>query len=180
MVALPADSDKVYTPNMGSNTVSELDIATGKLLRKITTEQIPEAITINKEGNELWVGSNKEGFVSVYDLIENKRIKQWSGYGFPYRILLTEDQNFAVVPDFKKDTLDIIDVQTKRKVNTVSFDRKSVPKGVIFHPNDRTLFMSAYGKDKVIAVDITSGQKLFTLPTGDGPDGIGYSSIVLN
>jgi len=30
-------------------------------------------------------------------------------------------------------------------------------------------------KNKVLVIDIVSGKKLFELPTGNGPDGIGYS-----
>ena len=180
MVALPEASDKVYTPNMGSDTVSEMDINTGKLVRKIPTDKEPEAITINKQGTELWVGSNKKGYVTIYDLASNRKIKQWHGYNFPYRILLTEDQTLAVIPDVKNDTLDIIDVSSKQKRFTVTLARNTMPKGVVFYPNDRTLFLSAYGKDRVIAIDIETGKKLFELPAGDGPDGIGYSPIVFN
>ena len=35
MVALPASSERLYSANMGSNSVSELDIQSGKLLRKL-------------------------------------------------------------------------------------------------------------------------------------------------
>jgi len=179
MVALPESSERVYTTNMHSNTVSELDIQSGALLRKISTPDTPEAITINKDGSELWVGSNHDGLVTVFDLINGGIIKQWKGYSFPYRVLLTRDEQFAVIPDFKNNTLDIIDVVNKKKLHQIDFGWRTVPNGVVFHPNDRTLFMTSYGKDKVIVIDIPSGETLFELPTGDGPDGIGYSSLVL-
>ncbi|WP_234004761.1 hypothetical protein [Pseudoalteromonas sp. T1lg24] len=41
------------------------------------------------------------------------------------------------------------------------------------------LFLSAYSKNKLLAIDIPSGKTLFELPTGNGPDGISYSPIVL-
>ena len=179
MVALPESSERVYTTNMDSNTVSELDIQSGALLRRITTPNIPEAITVNKDGTELWVGSNDDGLVTVFDLANGGIIKQWKGFSFPYRVLLTRDEQFAVIPDFKNNTLDIIDVKNKKKLHQIDFGWRTVPNGVVYHPNDRTLFMSAYGKDKVIVVDIPSGETLFELPTGDGPDGIGYSPLVL-
>jgi len=180
MVALPESSMRVYAPNMSSDTVSELDIYSGKVMRQIATEETPEAITVNKKGTELWVGSNKDGYVTVYDLVSNKQIKQWRGYGFPYRILLTDDQKLAVIPDFKNDTLDVIDTSSQKRLHTVYFAQNTVPKGVAFYPDDRTLFMSAFGKDKVFVLDINNGEKLLELPTGSGPDGIGYSSLELN
>ncbi|WP_440055248.1 YncE family protein [Pseudoalteromonas sp. T1lg65] len=179
MVALPESSERVYTTNMSSNTVSELDVKSGTLLRKISTPKVPEAITINKKGSELWVGSNKGGLLTVFDLKQNSVIKQWEGFNFPYRVLLTRDEQFAVVPDYKNNTLDMIDVTKKEKLHQMQFSRGTGPKGVAFHPDDRTLFMSAYKKNKVLVIDILSGKTLFELPTGDGPDGIGYSPLVL-
>jgi len=179
MVALPESSERVYTTNMDSNTVSELDIKTGALLRKIATPNIPEAITVNQSGTELWVGSNEDGLVSVFDLMNGGLIKQFKGFSFPYRVLLTQDEKFAVIPDFKNNTLDIIDVKNKKKLHQVKFGWRTIPNGVVYHPNDRTLFMTSYGKDKVVVIDIPSGKTLFELPTGDGPDGIGYSPLVL-
>jgi len=179
MVAMPDSSERVYTTNMDSNTVSELDVETGALLRKISTPNTPEAITVNKDGTELWVGSNDDGFVSIYSLVNSRLIKQFKGFSFPYRVLLTQDEKFAVIPDYKGNTLDIFDVKNKKKLHQIKFGFRTIPNGVVYHPNDRTLFMSAYGKDKVIVIDIPSGEILFKLPTGDGPDGIGYSAVVL-
>ncbi|MEI4551206.1 YncE family protein [Pseudoalteromonas spongiae] len=178
MVALAHFNNRVYTPNMHDDTVSEMDINTGKLLRTIATPETPEAITINKSGTELWVGSNKDGFVTVFDLTTEKVIKQWRGFKFPYRILLTKDEKYAVVPDYKNNTLTIFDAVNKTQLHQITFDNIG-PKGVAFHPNDRTLFLSAYSKNKLLAIDIPSGKTLFELPTGNGPDGIGYSPIVL-
>lgn len=179
MLALPESSERVYTTNMHGNTVSELDVKTGALLQKIAMPKTPEAITVSKDGTELWVGSNDDGLLTVFDLNNSAMIKQWGGFRFPYRILLTDDQQLAVVPDYRKSTLDIIDVKRKDKLRSLAFENDTGPKGVVFHPDDRTLFLSAYGKNKVLAIDITTGDVLFELPTGRGPDGIGYSPLVL-
>lgn len=178
MVALSHANNRVYTPNMHDDTVSEMDINSGKLSRTIATPETPEAITINKSGSELWVGSNKDGLVTVFDLTTDNIIKQWQGFKFPYRILLTKDEKYAVIPDYKNNTLTIFDAENEIQLNQITFDSIG-PKGVAFHPNDRTLFLSAYSKNKVLAIDIPSGKTLFELPTGNGPDGIGYSPIVL-
>jgi DNA-binding beta-propeller fold protein YncE len=178
MVALPALSERVYTTNMGSHSVSEMDIQSGKLLRKIATHNVPEAITVNKSGTELWVGSNEDGLVTLYDLANGEPINQWKGFSFPYRILLTSDEHYAVIPDYRNDTLDILDRVNQKKLHQIKFERGTTPKGVYFHPDDRTLFMSAYGKDKIIVVDILSGKVLFELPAGGGPDGIAFSTNI--
>ncbi|WP_157575820.1 MULTISPECIES: hypothetical protein [unclassified Pseudoalteromonas] len=51
---------------------------------------------------------------------------------------------------------------------------------MVFHPNDRILFMTSYGKDKVIVIDIPSGKTLFELPTGDGYDRVFTFGFTIN
>ena len=182
MVALTGSTDKVYTTNMQSNSVSELSISEGKLLRQIPMPETPEAITINASGNELWVGSNKDGLVTVFNTAAGKRVKQvkqWTDYTFPYRVLLSQDEKYAVIPDFRQNTLDIIENATKKRLKRIQFPEKTTPNGVIFAPDQRTLFMSAYDQNKVYVIDLPSGKVKFELPAGDGPDGIGYSPFTL-
>jgi DNA-binding beta-propeller fold protein YncE len=179
MVALPADSSVVYTTNMRDNTVSQLDVKSAKLLKLMPMEGTPEAITVNQGNTELWVGSNKDGLVSVYDVSSNQLIKQWDDYTWPYRVLLNQAENYVLVPDLRRHKLDIYHAQTKKRMRTVQFKQGDGPKGVIFHPDDETAFLSLYEQDKVVAIDIPSGDILFELPTGDGPDGIGYSPFVI-
>jgi DNA-binding beta-propeller fold protein YncE len=180
MVALPSGSRVVYTTNMRDNTVSQMDISSAKLIKLIPMEGTPEAITVNKNNTELWVGSNKDGLVSVYDIASNALVKQWEDYTWPYRVLLNQAEDYALVPDLRRHKLDIYHAQTKSRIKTVQFKQGDGPKGVTFHPNDKTAFLSLYGQDKVLAIDIPSGEVLFELPTGDGPDGIGYSPYVLS
>ena len=180
MVALPADSSVVYTTNMRDNTVSQLDVESAKLLKLMPMEGTPEAITVNQANTELWVGSNRDGLVSVYDIASNKLIKQWNDYTWPYRVLLNRTENYALVPDLRRHKLDIYNAQTKKRINAIQLKQGDGPKGVIFHPDDKTAFLSLYEQDKVIAIDVPSGEILFELPTGDGPDGIGYSPFVID
>lgn len=179
MVAVADESDVIYTTNMGSNSVSVLSVELNKLIRTIDMPVTPEAVTVNKTGTELWVGSNKKGLVTVFNLENDTQIAQFDGYTFPYRILLTQDQQYAVVPDYRQSTLDIFDANNKKRLKRIQFDSSFGPKGVYFHPNDRTLFLSLYEQDKVLAIDIPSGEIQFELPTGDGPDGIGFSKFIL-
>lgn len=179
MVAMPENSKFIYTTNMGDNSVSQLRVTKEKLVKTMKMPDTPEAVTVNRSGSELWVGSNKDGLISIFDTSSDKMLKQWSGFRFPYRILLTQDEKYAVVPDYRQNTLDVFEVKTKQKLKRIQLGDGFGPKGVTFHPNDRTLFLSSYSQDKVAVIQIPSGELLFTLPTGNGPDGIGFSPFRL-
>lgn len=179
MVAMPASTKTLYTSNMYDHSVSQIDIVSGQVIRQWAMHKIPEAIAVDQAGTQLWVGSNHSGFVSLYDIASHREIAQFSGFEFPYRIVLSQDEKLAVIPDYQADTLDVIDVQTRKRLNKIQFAADTGPKGVIFHPAGQRLFQSAYMLDKVLVVDVETGRVLYTLPTGDGPDGIGYSALAL-
>ncbi|MBT0586941.1 YncE family protein [Alteromonas oceanisediminis] len=174
MVALPASGDVIYTTNMSSNSVSVLNVGDEKLSHKLAMPTTPEAITVDARNSTLWVGSNKDGWLSVYNVHSEALVKQWKDYLWPYRILYSPDETVVVVPDLRQNTLDIINVDGFERLHRMVLPDGSAPKGVTFHPNGDILFLSLYDANKVAVIDIRSAKILFTLPTGDGPDGLGY------
>ena len=71
MVAVTGDGKRAWTGDIGSNTVSELDISSGAYVRSINVPAQPEAINVTPDGREVWVGSNSTGKVSVVDPASN-------------------------------------------------------------------------------------------------------------
>ena len=54
-------------------------------------------------------------------------------------------------------------------LHQIVFEKGTGPKGVVFHPDDPTLFLSAYEKKKVIVIDIGSVKTLLNCPQGMDP-----------
>jgi len=179
MVALSADGKHAYTSNMGSDTVSIIDIAEGEFLRAISVPDRPEAITTNAVGDEIWVGSNDEGKVSVVDAATGEIKNQWSGFDWPYRILLTEDERFVVMPDLNRNTLRFFDNASRTELGEMDFPGAR-PEGVAYYSDDRTLFLALAGTDEVVAIDVETRSILGRYQTGSAPDGVGYSPLVLS
>jgi len=55
MVAVTGDGATLYTGNMQAATVSELDVATARRTRTFAVPGTPEAITVSRDGTEVWV-----------------------------------------------------------------------------------------------------------------------------
>ncbi|WP_026375312.1 YncE family protein [Aestuariibacter salexigens] len=174
MVALPASGKVIYTPNMTADNVSVLSVEQGKLLRHIDMPETPEAITVKADNSTLWVGSNKDGWLSVFDTKRDTLKARWKDYTWPYRILYSPDEKTVLVPDLRQNTLDFYNAGTLTRTRRVQLPEDVTPKGLTFHPAGEVLFLSLYNVDQVAVIDVSSGEELFRLPTGDGPDGIGY------
>ena len=178
MVALSQDGSRAYTSNGGSDSVSVLDVDGGGFYRAFTVPDRPEAITTNKAGTEIWVGSNDEEVVSVYSAEEGELLAQWSGFAWPYRILLTRDERYAIIPDLGKEEIRFFDVASKSELGSIDLPGAR-PEGVVLYPDDRTLFLALAGRDRVTVIDIVSREIMGEYPTGSAPDGIGYSPLQL-
>jgi YVTN family beta-propeller protein len=177
MVALSEDGRRAYTSNGGSDNVSVIDVGGGGFQRAVTVPDRPEAITTNRAGTEIWVGSNDEEVVTVLAAESGEVIAQWSDFEWPYRILLTDDERYAIIPDLGKQNLRFFDARSREELGRIDL-AGARPEGVVLYPDDRTLFMALAGRDRVLVVDIESREILGEYPTGSAPDGIGYSPLV--
>lgn len=178
MVALSADGQTAFTSNGASNSVSMIDVVSGDLLRIFDVPDRPEAITANKRGDSVWVGSNDSEVVSVLATATGEISRQWDGFSWPYRILLTDDERIAVMPDLGNEQLRFFDVTSG--VETGRLDLSGAqPQGVALYSDDRTLFLSLSGQNKVLVIDLESREVLGEYEAGQAPDGIGYSPLVL-
>lgn len=178
MVALSEDGRTAYTSNGSSDSVSVIDVESGQLTRTLDVPNRPEAITTTKRGDEIWVGSNEEEVVSVISAADGNVVRQWDGFSWPYRILLTDDQRYAVMPDLGNEQLRFFDVESGAELGRLDLVGAQ-PQGVTLYPDDRTLFVSLSGQNRVLVVDISTREILGAYQAGDAPDGIGYSPLVL-
>src|SRR3546814_20582586 len=67
MIAVAPDNRTAYTANIGSGTVSIVDLAEGKKLRDLAVGGKPEGLALTKGGRELWVGDLAAPHVSIWD-----------------------------------------------------------------------------------------------------------------
>ena len=178
MVTLSADGAVAFTSNGGPDSVSVIDVVEGHFIKAIDVPDRPEAITSNKAGTEIWVGSNDEQVVSVISARDGALLAQWTGFDWPYRILLTDDERYAIMPDLNNNNLRFFDAQAKTELASLDL-ADARPQGVTLYSDDRTLFIALSARDKILAIDIESQEILGEYQTGSAPDGIAFSPLVL-
>lgn len=172
MLALSGNQSLAFTTNIGSNSVSVLDMSKGAKIKDIKTQAMPEAIAYRHVGNELWYGANKEGKVVVIDPSTEATIASWDGFSFPYRIMFNHDQSVAIVPDFRNHYVRFFDTQTKQEIGKLMLEEGAGPQGITLHPRKDIAYLSLNLKDKVVAIDIATQGIVAEYPTGKNPDGI--------
>jgi DNA-binding beta-propeller fold protein YncE len=178
MLAVTGDGQTIYTGNIRDGTVSQLDVPTGSQTRLFPTPPQPEAIAVSPDGLEVWVGSNSEGKVSVLDTRTGDVDEALTGFSFPYRILFTPDLRHVLIPDFRANALRIVDRAARQEVEVLTFDGAG-PQGITLSPDGTTIYHSFSLQNRVAVIDFASREILRYLETGDRPDGVAYTPLVV-
>ena len=188
MLAMTGDGRRVYTTNIVDGTITEIDIEAGVPLRQVPIADFVEGITVNPDGALVWIGSNKEKTVSVFDPESGTIVATLDGFGFPYRMAVTPDSRTAVLSDPASGEIRIIDVATREERHRIVVPKDGVlpsaeipgspaPEGIALSRDNRMAYVSLQGKNQAAAVDLESGSIAALFDTGGWPDGIGYSPL---
>ena len=178
MVGVAADGIRAWTGDVGSNTVTQLDLATGRALRSIDVPAQPEAISVTPDGSEAWVGSNATGRVSVVDTRTGSVTTAAEGFGWPYRVLFTPDARTVLLPDYRGESLRFVERASRRELGRMEFTRGG-PQGITVTGDGRTALLSLSATGKVVAIDVARRVVIGELTVGQTPDGVVYSAVVV-
>lgn len=178
MLAMVADGGRIYTSNGQSNSVSELDMDRRETVRTFEVPPSPEAITVTPDGSEVWVGSNEEGTLNVVHTSDGSVEKVAEGFGWPYRILITPDQRRVLVPDLEGNVLRIFDRVSRQELSQIEFPAAG-PEGVTLYRDPNIIFLALSQQGRAAVIDIEGSRVLGYYATGDTPDGIAYSPLVV-
>jgi DNA-binding beta-propeller fold protein YncE len=178
MVGVTADGRRAWTGDIGSNTVSELDLVTGVKLRSIAVPAQPEAINVTPDGSEVWVGSNATGTVSVVDVATGAVTPAATGFGWPYRVLFTPDASVVLLPDLRGEALRFVDRRTRRELHRIAL-AGTQPQGITLTPDAKYAFLSLSAQGRVAVFDVGARKQVGDIAVGDSPDGVVYSKLVV-
>ncbi len=182
MVVVSPDQKKLYTANIGSDSVTVFNFTQTappgpSQIVQIAVGKQPEAIDLSPDGKEVWVGLNVEGMAEVVDLASAKSVAKIDIKGRPYRVRFTPDGQYVICTMLPTKEIVVIDAATRKEVKRMKLD--NVPLGVAFSADGKTLFITAgrpdpnsTGVDQVLKIDLESMTVTGSVNPGIAPDGI--------
>jgi len=178
MVAATADGSTLWTGDMGSNTVTELDPASGAPVRALEAPATPEAINVTPSGDRVFAGSNATGLVTVFHTDDGTSRTVARGFGWPYRMFLTPGASQLIVPDLRGEVVRFFDGDDYTELGRIVFPGEA-PQGLALHDDGRHLFLSLSATDRIAVIDIRTREVVGYLSAGSSPDGIGFSPQIV-
>ena len=177
MIAVAHSGNHAWTTDLGSKTVTRVDLKTRRAPQSVTVGEEPEGIALSPDGETLWVSARGSDMAFALDPDTLERISDVPVGDFPLRIILRPQGDFAVTSDLADGALSVIDTATKTKVRTIAVSSRQeaeqrVQVTPLFSPDGERIYVAETRSDTIAEVDFASGKVLRRLPGTGGGDGI--------
>jgi DNA-binding beta-propeller fold protein YncE len=195
MVAVGPAATRAYVTNIGSGTVTAIDLAAGRKLVDVATGKGSEALALTADGRELWVAARADGHVSIVDTRTLEVAAKLPLPGIPIRIAMMPDGGSALATCAGTGELVSFDVATRtervrRKVEVPlapgaeqrAFARLApgsvLPVGLRIAADGRTVYVAATMGDGVVQYGLPALEPLRVIEVGGEPDGLATTAVM--
>ena len=174
MIVVAPDNRTAYTANIGSGTVSVLDLKTAKKLRDFAVGGKPEGLALTRGGRELWISDLDAPHVRIWDTKKGEKIAEQPVDPVAIRVLASPDGKLVATSNIAAGTITLFDANTRAPVKTimVSGEQAKGQVTLLFSADSKRLYAAETGHDKVAEIDIASGKVLRRIAAGKNGDGL--------
>ena len=196
MVVASPDGAFAYVANIGSGSVTAIDLAQGKAVQQIETGKGAEGIDMAPDGQELWVTNREADTVSVVDAKKLTVVSTVPSKSFPIRAKFTPDGKHVLVSNARSGDVAVFDSKSRQEIQRIKiplesadtegrlfssrFGNSSVPIGIVVHPDGKRAFVANANADAISILDLENWKVIGKLKAGKEPDGMAYSSVDLS
>jgi len=189
MVVATSDGTRAFVANIGSGSVSVVDLSAGKAIAEIKTGAGAEGIDIRPDDAEVWVVNRDANTISVIDAKKLSVAATIPVGEFPIRIKFVPGGKRALVSCAKTGDVAVLDVATRKEIRRVSMDREAVPGstdrifstrfgkspvpvGILVAPDGRRAYVASTNADVVSVIDLQKLAVVDRITAGKEPDGL--------
>jgi YVTN family beta-propeller protein len=195
MVAATPDGKRAFVPNLGSGTVTVLDLGAGIVETHIETGEGPEGIAMSPDGSEVWITNRGANTVSVINTATLDIESELTSPEFPIRAVFSPDGGYVLVTNARSGDITVFDAENRVRIGVIrldeidelvkdddryfidQFEGSPIPIGIVIGPDNRTAYVANTAADVIAVLDIMTLQVLDLYPTGAQPDGIARTHV---
>lgn len=181
MLTVAPDRSAAWTTDLGSKTVTRIDLFGGAEPLSVTVGEEPEGISLTPDGETLWVsarGSNKAFAVDPTTMEVRSEVATGA---FPLRLLVRPQGDFVITSDLADGGLSVIDLASGEVTRSIAVSspeeaEERLQVTILWSDDGERVYVAETGTDTVAEVDFASGRVLRRLATGKGGDGLAILS----
>jgi YVTN family beta-propeller protein len=174
MFVITPDGKTAYTTNVGTGSISVLDLAQKKVKTIIPVTPLIQRISLSSDGSMIFTADQHAPRVAVIDTGTDK-IKQWIklpdlGYGST----ITPDGKWYIIVNPLIDKVSFVSLETMKVEHTVSVDPR--PQAVVAPAGMGMVYVSCTKTGKVDVISLSDFAVKKTINVGIGADGMAWIS----
>ncbi|MBN2822368.1 MAG: PEGA domain-containing protein [Coriobacteriia bacterium] len=186
VVELSPDGKTLFAANWSGNDVSEIDLNTGELRRRIPVSKTPRGLYASESGTSLYVAGFDSGWLERVDLVSGDVTAVFKDGGALRHLVADEATGRLYVSDMSKDLIWVHDMKTGETTKLADVDEK--PNTIDLSPDGKVLFVSCRGENNaksyyipgpewgsIVILDAMSGEPLDAIVGGNQPTALDLS-----
>jgi YVTN family beta-propeller protein len=177
MLAVSPDARTAWTTDLGSRTVTRIDLRTRRAPLSVTVGEEPEGISLSPDGTTLWVSARGSNQAFALDP-QTMEVRHTIATGkFPLRIAVRPQGDVAVTSDLQDGSLSVIDTASAKVIRTIPVSSPAEAEArfqvtILWSKDGKRIYVAETASNTVAEVDYASGAVLRRLPGGEGGDGM--------
>ena len=173
MLAISHDGRYGYTTNVGSGTVSVLDMQSRKTLDVISVAPVVQRIALSVDDRRAFTSDQSKPQLAVIDTTTRK-VTSWVPLPAPgYGTAATPDGNWLVIAMPGARKVGALNLKTMKLEHTI--DVPAAPQEVLIRPDGVVAYVSCDASKKVAEIRISDWAVARLIDAGPGVDGLAWA-----
>jgi YVTN family beta-propeller protein len=174
MLVLARDGKRAYTSNVGSGTVSAIDLAARKVLAVIPVSARAQRIALSNDDRWIFTADQTQPRLAVIDTT-TLALKQWISLpGIAYGTAPTLDGRWLLITLLGVNKLGVLDLQSLQLVRTL--DVPKAPQEVVVSPDGLTAYVSCDASGQTAVIDLKQWTVARLIESGPLTDGLAWAA----
>ena len=158
-----------FVINSASASISVIDMATQKEIRRIPALREPHHLALSPDGRSLLVGDTAGNQMIFLDP-NTGAVQRHLPVADPYQLGFSPDGRFLGVNGLARNQVDVYDAASMKLLHR--FPVVATPSHLAYSPDSATLFVSLQDSDKLAAFDLRTMTEKWVVPVGKTPAGV--------
>jgi YVTN family beta-propeller protein len=174
MLAITRDGLRGYTANVGSGTVSVLDLKTRKTLDVISISPKVQRIALSVDDRLAFTSDQTKPQLAVIDTATNK-LRAWVPLpAFGYGAAATPDGSWLVLALPTANKVAAVDLTTMKVAHTI--DVPAAPQEILMRPDGKVAYASCDASRKIAVIRVSDWTVEKLIDAGPGVDGLAWAA----
>lgn len=177
MIAVSPDESAAWTTDLGSKTVTRIDLRGEAEPLSVTVGEEPEGISLAPDGKSLWVSARGSNQAFKLNPTTMDVVSTLGTGAFPLRLAIRPQGDVAVTSDLMDGGMSVIDLSKSEVVRKIAVSSPAEAQErfqvtILWSDDGKRIYVAETASNTVAEVDYATGKVLRRLTTGEGGDGM--------